>query len=313
MIVITLSDCPISLRGDLTKWFQEINTGVFVGKASARVRDEVWGRVCENIKSGSATMVFNMNNEQGMDFRVHNAEWEPIDFDGLKLMMRPSPARIKKLSALRLGFSNAAKIRMAKKNSRQTQKQKAYTDLSNKPRKDQDTNYPDSYIVVDVETTGLSAKKDEIIEIGAIKVKNESVAGNFHALIRIPEPLPASTQTLTGLTDADLDREGRPICEVMRELLFFLESLPIVSHNVEFDLAFLCTACERCGLSSPTNRGIDTLRLAKRQIPDVMNYKLETLLEYFEIPMCVMHRSEGDCKATKALFVRLKAISEEIS
>ena len=96
MIVVTLTDCPPALRGDLTKWLQEVNTGVYVGQVSARVRGEIWERVRENAKSGRATMVFSANNEQRMDFRVHNTNWEPIDFDGVKLMLRPSPARAQK-------------------------------------------------------------------------------------------------------------------------------------------------------------------------------------------------------------------------
>ena len=122
MIVIILNNCPPALRGDLTKWLQEVNTGVYVGQVSARVRDELWARVQGNVKSGRATMVFNTNNEQGMDFRVHNTSWEPIDFDGLKLMLRPSPARIQKLSEKRLGFSKAARARKGKQISRRKRK-----------------------------------------------------------------------------------------------------------------------------------------------------------------------------------------------
>jgi CRISPR-associated endoribonuclease Cas2 subtype I-E len=63
------------LRGDLSKWLQEINTGVYVGNVNSRVRDAIWNRVCENLKTGRATMVFSTNNEQKMDFRVHNTLW----------------------------------------------------------------------------------------------------------------------------------------------------------------------------------------------------------------------------------------------
>lgn len=62
MVVITLTDCPPKLRGDLTKWLIEVNTGVFVGKINARVREEVWQRVCDNLSNGRATMVFSTNN-----------------------------------------------------------------------------------------------------------------------------------------------------------------------------------------------------------------------------------------------------------
>lgn len=75
-------------RGDLTKWLIEIDTGVFVGNLSARVRDSLWERVCANIKTGTAAMAYGVNNEQKLDFRVHNSAWEPVDFDGIKLVRR---------------------------------------------------------------------------------------------------------------------------------------------------------------------------------------------------------------------------------
>lgn len=115
MIVITLTDCPPSLRGDLSKWLIEINTGVFVGKASARVRDNLWKRVKENVKNGRATMVYSTNNEQRMDFRIHNSQNQIIDFDGLKLVMKPSVSRTKQLAEKRRGFSKAAQRRMGQK------------------------------------------------------------------------------------------------------------------------------------------------------------------------------------------------------
>lgn len=86
-----MTDCPPQLRGDLSKWLCEINTGVYVGQVSQRVREALWIRVCENLKNGRATMVYSTNGEQKMDFRVHNTAWEPVDFDGLKLMRRPLP------------------------------------------------------------------------------------------------------------------------------------------------------------------------------------------------------------------------------
>ena len=67
MIVLTMTNCPPKLRGDLSKWLLEINTGVYVGNVNARVRELIWKRVCENIKNGQATLVFPANNEQHMD------------------------------------------------------------------------------------------------------------------------------------------------------------------------------------------------------------------------------------------------------
>lgn len=84
-----MTDCPPQLRGDLSKWLFEINTGVYVGQVSQRVREALWLRVCDHLRNGRATMVYSTNGEQKMDFRVHNTAWEPVDYDGLKLMPRP--------------------------------------------------------------------------------------------------------------------------------------------------------------------------------------------------------------------------------
>jgi CRISPR-associated protein Cas2 len=70
------------------------------------------------VKNGRALMVFNTNNEQHLDFKVHRSEWEPIDFDGIKLMLRPSPSRVKKLHVQRTGYSKASKMRRAKRMQR---------------------------------------------------------------------------------------------------------------------------------------------------------------------------------------------------
>ena len=115
MVVITLSDCPIALKGDLTKWLLEISPGVFVGQIGSRIRDSLWERTCRLIKNGKATMVFNARNEQHLNFRVHGSDWEPIDFDGIKLILHPSQARLKKLGKMRLGYSKASKYRAAKR------------------------------------------------------------------------------------------------------------------------------------------------------------------------------------------------------
>ena len=186
MIVITLTDCPLGLRGDLTKWLQEINTGVYVGQVSARVRDQLWTRVIENAKTGKATMVYSAQNEQRLDFRVHNTTWDPIDFDGLKLMLRPSPARIQKLGEKRKGYSNAAKMRKAKQMARKNNREK---------------NMLETYLVVDVETTGLSAAEHEIIEIGALKISDGQVEATYQALVKIKGSVPKHIEALTGISD----------------------------------------------------------------------------------------------------------------
>jgi len=235
-------------------------------------------------------MVFSANNEQRMDFRVHNTDWEPIDFDGLKLMLRPSPARVQVLSELRMGFSNAARMRKAKQMS---------------GRKREGKQLPENYVIVDVETTGLSVTEHEIIEIGAILINDKEVVKKFHALVKTDAAIPPPIQTLTGISDELLGQEGRSLKEVLPNFLAFAEGLPVVSHNAEFDYKFLRAACERCNLPLFSNQCVDTLALARRLVDDVENYKLGTLTGHFGIQVTGAHRSTADCLATKQLYEKL--------
>lgn len=89
MTVLVLTAVPAGLRGVLTRWLFEIAPGVFVGRVSARIRELLWQRVIEGIGRGRAIMVQSQRNEQGLGFRVHGHDWEPVDFEGINLMLRP--------------------------------------------------------------------------------------------------------------------------------------------------------------------------------------------------------------------------------
>lgn len=291
MIVLTMTDCPIGLRGDLTKWLLEISPGVFVGQVSARVRDHLWDRIKDSIKDGRVTMVFSINNEQRLDFRVHNSTWEPIDFDGIKLMLRPSPSRIKKLGELRLGFSKAGKRQ-----------------LSKRVAKRQDSRYPDTYVVIDLETSGINPEKDEIIELGAILVEEKEISDRFSILVRPRNAITPMIEELTGITNLMLQEEGIESSEAMQRFMDFVRDLPIVSHNVDFDLGFIRRTCANYNFPLLTNRSIDTLALSRRMVKQVVNYKLSTLAAYFSIITIQTHRSLYDCEMTYQLFEKLKKL-----
>lgn len=132
MIVVTLTDCPPRLRGDLSKWLLEINTGVYVGQLNKRVREELWKRICDNLPRGRATMVYSANNEQGMEFRVHNTRWMPVDFEGLTLMMRPATTESGAVSMDR--SSKAAISRMVQNKRAEQDKREAMLSLMLKRR-----------------------------------------------------------------------------------------------------------------------------------------------------------------------------------
>ena len=296
MIVITLTDCPLALRGDLTKWLQEINTGVYVGQVNARVREELWYRVTEHAKNGRATMVYSTQNEQRLDFRVHNTTWEPINFDGLKLMLRPSPARIQKLVDQRLGYSNIAKIRKAKQMTL---------------KKSQEKKTLKNYLVVDVETTGLLATEHEIIEIGALKIRDGEIEETFQALVKAKGKVPKAIEALTGITNEMIEQDGKDLEVVLSEFLKFAGDMTVVSHNGDFDYSFLRAACKRFKLTLFSNKCVDTLKIARRLKMDIKNYKLTTLLKYFGIEMLSTHRSIEDCKTTFQLYEKLTKLESK--
>ena len=292
MIVITMTDCPVGLRGDLTKWLLEVSSGVFVGQVSSRVRDELWNRIASNTKVGRVTMVFNTNNEQKLDFRVHNNTWEPIDFDGIKLMLRPSPSRIKQLGELRMGFSKASKRQLAK--------------CAAKKRGD---TFPDTYVVIDVETSGLHPNEHEIIELGAILVETHSIKERFSLLVRPQIAITSQIEDITSITNSMLQEEGIEISVAMQKFIAFLRDLPLVSHNVDFDFSFLNRACANLNMQLISNRSIDTLTLSRRKVKQVDNYKLSTLAKHFEIVTSQAHRSLTDCETTYQLYEKLINLS----
>lgn len=93
MLVLVLTAVPPGLRGFLTRWLLEVSAGVFVGKVSKRVRELLWERTVTMVRTGRAIMVFSARNEQGLSFLVHGHHWEPVDIDGITLMLRPHDPR----------------------------------------------------------------------------------------------------------------------------------------------------------------------------------------------------------------------------
>jgi len=290
MIVVTLTDCPVAVRGDLSKWLQEINTGVYVGHVSTRVREELWKRVKGGIKSGRATMVFTTNNEQRMDFRVHNTSWEPIDFDGLKLMLRPSPARLKQQSALKSGFSSASQMRKAQQMAR---------------KKSRHIQLPHTYLVVHVQTTGPSILEHEICELETIVVDSGEVKDRFHALATTGNGGPKNFTVSRGIGDELTHHDCMRIADIVTEFILFAGNLPVVSHSEDHVYSFLRSACATHDAPLFSNPCIDTLSLSRRYIDDADSYQLDALISHLGIAERAGQGRIGPCIATKLLYEKL--------
>ncbi|MEK0371810.1 type I-E CRISPR-associated endoribonuclease Cas2e [Corynebacterium mastitidis] len=113
MMVLVVTACPAGLRGDLTRWLMEISPGVFVGNPTARLRENLWDRTVTLVKDGRALLVYSAHNEQGMEFRTHRHDWQPTDYEGLTLMLRPhaKPPEARR----RTGWSAARNMRRARR------------------------------------------------------------------------------------------------------------------------------------------------------------------------------------------------------
>lgn len=285
MIVITLTNCPPKLRGDLTKWLFEIDTGVFVGNLNARVRDGIWKRICENIKNGRATIVFNSNNEQKLDFRIHNADWEPIDYDGIKLVLRRYPDKERPTDTKISKFEQQHINRFSERKKRPLHSQ-------------------ENYIVIDIETTGLQ-DSDQIIEIGALKIEGGKIKERFLVLVKHEKPLPKKITELTGITDEMLAKDGMEIREAIEGFRKFCGESELVGHNISFDLAFLQNAFIKHGMPIMRNNTLDTMRIARKNIDCDEGYDLKTLAKFFSIEYNNLHRASSDCLLTYEIFEKL--------
>lgn len=167
--------------------------------------------------------------------------------------------------------------------------------------------FVDDYVLVDIETTGLSPVVDEIIEIGAIKVKNNEIVDKYNELIKVNRSLSPFITNLTGITNEML-RTGKMPSEVFKEFVDFVGEDVIIGHNVNFDLGFLTNKCKKYIDYNLTNDYVDTMYLARRLVKDTVNYKLGTLAEYFNVSYEGAHRGLKDVEITYEVYNCLRRI-----
>ncbi len=159
-----------------------------------------------------------------------------------------------------------------------------------------------TYISIDLETTGLNPKRDKIIEIGALKVEDGNVTDTFETFVNPERKLEERIIELTGIRDTDLEEAPR-IEEIFPRLCEFLQDFPLLGHSVFFDYSFLKKAA--VNLDIPFEKqAVDTLKIARKYLPDLERRSLDYLCEYYKIPHHA-HRALADATATHILFGRL--------
>ena len=150
---------------------------------------------------------------------------------------------------------------------------------------------PDEFVVFDLETTGLSATTDEIIEIGAIRVaRNTESHLTFQSLVRPSREVSAGITRLTGITQGMLNAQGRPVSEVLPLFLEFVGDCPLVAFNAPFDMGFLRQAAKRCGLSF-INPHTCALQRSRKAWPELPGHKLVDLARLHSIQTIDSHRA----------------------
>ena len=173
-------------------------------------------------------------------------------------------------------------------------------------------DFPSSYVVIDIETTGLDPSRDKIIEIGAIKVNDNIEVDTFSALINPNIIIDDFITHLTGITNQML-QTASDLKTVLSEFSAFIDDSILVGHNINFDINFLYDNFERSLARPLTNNFVDTLRLSKWLFKSLPSYKLSFLAEYFNIPVDNAHRSLSDCRTTKQVYEKIIENSSTIS
>jgi DNA polymerase-3 subunit alpha (Gram-positive type) len=170
-------------------------------------------------------------------------------------------------------------------------------------------NFNDTFVVFDLETTGFSAEVDRIIEIGAVKIKNGEIVDNFSKFVNPKIPIPFRIEKLTGINDS-MVMEAEPIEKILPEFLEFCGDAVMVAHNAGFDTSFIINNAERLGIKyDPTI--MDTVLLAQFVIPNLHNYKLDTLCKHLAVSLENHHRAVDDAQATAYIYLKMAKMLEE--
>ena len=160
----------------------------------------------------------------------------------------------------------------------------------------------DSYVCIDLETTGLQPKTDKIIEIGAVRVENNVIKEQWETFVNPGRPLEERITELTGIHDAQL-ADAPAIEEVLPKLLSFIGDHILLGHSVTFDYSFVKKAAVDHRMSFE-KEGIDTLKIARKYLQDLESRSLSYLCGYYGIRHNA-HRALHDARATVELYRKL--------
>lgn len=176
-------------------------------------------------------------------------------------------------------------------------------DLVESVKGDADTGFDGTFICFDIETTGLSAARDKITEIGAVKVENGVITDTFSTFANPEMPIPQKITQLTGITD-DMVKDAPSQSEAVGAFLEFAGDNVLVAHNAPFDTSFIAKAFEDMGREY-NYTSIDTVAISRAILTDIKNCKLDTVAKFLRLGDFNHHRATDDAEMLARIFINL--------
>ena len=173
---------------------------------------------------------------------------------------------------------------------------------------------PDTFIAFDLETIGLKAESNEIIEVAAIRFKKgTNTHDTFQLLVKPKKIVPKKITEITGITQAMVDDEGRPIDEALDEFRNFAGELRLVTFNAEFDMAFIQAAAAKAGKRPFDNPVSCALKMARRAWPQRKSFRLDDLAKDDNINEGKAHRAVEDARRALIVYAAVAAQLKSIA
>lgn len=162
--------------------------------------------------------------------------------------------------------------------------------------------YVSDYVVYDLETTGISSSRDEVIEISAVKVRNGVVVEEFDSLVNPGRPIPYGASAVNHIYD-DMVADAPSFREILPQFLAFAGDDVLAGHNIHsFDMRFLYRDCEKYFQRTLTNDYVDTLKLSQLCFPQMKHHRLGDMAQLCGLSTAGAHRALADCRMNQQVY-----------
>ena len=161
------------------------------------------------------------------------------------------------------------------------------------------------FVIIDIETTGLSVENDEILEIGAIRIVNGKTVEEYERLIAVKTEIAQNISELTGITQEQVKENGKPINEALPSFMDFVKGSEVAGYNVNFDHDFLLAECSRQGIDITKIKFTDVMTIVKSKLKGMRSYNLESVAKRLGITTKQQHRALSDCYLLYQVYCKL--------